>query len=141
MAIVSFNFTKIVAEKKAPIKGKIQIQNNIAIKDVSETDLSLGKTKQKALKYVFQYISTYEPKIGEIVLTGEVISIEDEKKMTEVAENWKKNKKLTKDVLDTLLNNILTKANIQALMIGKEVNLPPSIPLPKAKLGTPVVKK
>ena len=141
MAIVSFNFTKIVAEKKAPIKGKIQIQNNIAIKDVSETDLSLGKTKQKALKYVFQYISTYEPKIGEIVLTGEVISIEDEKKMTEVSENWKKNKKLTKDVLDTLLNNILTKANIQALMLGKEVNLPPSIPLPKAELGTPVVKK
>ena len=34
MSILSINFTKINAERKAPVRGKININNNIYIKDV-----------------------------------------------------------------------------------------------------------
>ena len=137
MTIVSFSFTKIVAEKKSSIQGKVQIQNNIAIKEITKTDIALGKNTQKGLKYVFEYIARYEPKIGEISLTGEIIAIEDEKVIEKVFEDWKKEKKVAKDVLDILLNQILTKSNIEALLMSREINLPPSMPMQKVKFGMP----
>ena len=41
MTILSFNFKKISAERGAAPKGKISINNNIAIKEVKGIDLNL----------------------------------------------------------------------------------------------------
>ena len=57
-------------------KGKINIKNNIQIMNVEETDLSLGTSKQKGLRFVFEFKSVYDPKIGSITLIGEVIFLE-----------------------------------------------------------------
>ena len=51
MTVVSFNFTKIEAEKKEVGKGKININNNVTIDNVEEKDLSLGSQKQKVLNF------------------------------------------------------------------------------------------
>ena len=51
MTIVGFDFTKIEAEKKAPIKGKININNNVSIKMVEQQDLALGQEKKNVLKF------------------------------------------------------------------------------------------
>ena len=59
MTIVGFSFTKMVIERKNFIKGKINIANNISIKNVSETTLALGKGKQPALKMIFEFVSKY----------------------------------------------------------------------------------
>ena len=53
MSIISFNFTKINAERKEGAKGKISIANNVGIKDVKSFELKLGKNKEKALKLEF----------------------------------------------------------------------------------------
>ena len=46
MPIVGFNFTKIDVERKGGnISGKVNISNNISIKNVEIKDLALGKTK------------------------------------------------------------------------------------------------
>ena len=34
-----------------------------------------------------------------------------------------------------LLNTILTKCNVQALILSQEVNLPPPIPMPKVQIA------
>ena len=135
MTIVGFDFTKIDAEKKAPVKGKISINNNVTIKNVEEHDLNLGKEKRNALKFVFEFTAKYDPGIGDIKLGGNVIYMADSKKITEILDGWKKDKKLPKDISTGVLNNVLTRCNIQALILSRDINLPPPIPLPKVQAG------
>jgi hypothetical protein len=131
MAIVGFSFVKMVVERKNFVKGKVNIANNISIKDVHEHDLSLGKDKQPALKMTFEFTSKYKPDIGDITLTGEVINLEDEKKTKEILKEWKKSKKLPQEVMTPVLNHVLNKCNIQSLILSKDINLPPPIPMPR----------
>lgn len=134
MTIVSFNFLSINAEKKNAIKGKVNINNNVTIKDVEEKDLSLGVNKQQSLRFIFEFISKYDPNVGSITLTGDVLFIEEAKKIKEILDGWKKNKKLPKEVTSKVLNTILAKCNVQALILSEQLNLPPPIPLPKIQI-------
>ena len=135
MTIVSFNFTKIEAEKKTAAKGKINIKNNITIEKVEEKDMSLGNQKHKVLSFTFEFTSKYEDNFGHIRLIGNVLYMEDAKKVKEVLADWKKDKKLPKDITAKILNVVLNKSNVQALILSEQVNLPPPIPLPKVQIG------
>lgn len=131
MSIVGFNFSKIVIEKNKNAVGKVSIANNLSIKEVKEAKLNLGSKKQSGLEFVFQYTSKYQPEIGKIDLNGFVIYMEAEAKIQEILGSWKKDKKIPKETLEVVYNNILTKCNIEALLLSREVQLPPPIPLPK----------
>ncbi len=131
MAVISFNFTSINVEKKAPIKGKVSISNNVEIKKVEETKLALGASNQDGLRFEFDFLSKFEPGIGSINLKGEVISLEDPKVVKSVIKEWKKSKNIPKEIRKGVLNHVLNKCNIEALLMSKEINLPSPIPLPK----------
>ena len=134
MAIVGLNFNKITAEKKSGAKGKINISNNVSVKNVETSSLNLGSQTQEGLKFTFEFISKYEPNFGAIVLEGHLIYIEDPKKVKEVLAGWKKDKKLPNDVMRETLNAVLNKCNVQALILSREINLPPPIPMPKVNV-------
>ncbi|MBU0535696.1 MAG: hypothetical protein KKE20_01930 [Nanoarchaeota archaeon] len=138
MAIVGFGFTKMLIEKKGDIKGKININNNVSITNVEETNFSFGSAKQKGLKVLFEFKSQYQPDIAEILFEGNVLDLEDEKSVDDLLKGWKKDKKLPPKVMEPIINSILMKCNIQALIMSKELNLPPPIPLPK--VGTKAQK-
>ena len=133
--IIGFGFTKLHAEKGDVAKGNIDINNNVSIKDVVEDNFSLGKDKQNVLKFTFEFTSRYEPKVGNVTLEGELLYVEDPKKAKEILNNWKKEKKLDKDIMANLLNTILVKCNVQALILSQQINLPPPIPLPKVQVS------
>ena len=133
--IVGFGFTKLSAEKKEAAKGKIDINNNVSIKDVVEDDLTLGKDKQNVIKFIFEFTSNYEPSIGKILFEGELLYLEEPKKVKELLSGWKKDKKIPKEIMAGLLNSILTKCNIQALILSQEINLPAPIPMPKVQIN------
>jgi hypothetical protein len=135
MVMVGFNFTKLHVEKLSPSKGKIKISNNVTIKNVTEKDLSLGKTKEQGINFIFEFVSKYNPGIGEIILTGEILYMEPPEKIKEIMKSWKKDKKLPQPVMTNILNNVLVKSNIQALILSQTVSLPPPIPLPKVSVG------
>lgn len=141
MTIVGFNFTKIEAEKKEMIKGKININNNVHINQVEEKDLSLGNQKQKVLAFNFEFIAKYDPNIGSIKFTGDVLSMDDVKTTKEILDGWKKNKKLPKEIMPNILNTIMSKCNIQALILSEQINLPSPIPLPKLQAAQPAEKQ
>ena len=133
MTIVGFNFTKIEAEKKNLVKGKININNNVSIKNVEEKNFSLSNDKQKVLAFTFEFYAKFEPNVGHIILTGDVLYMEESKKIKELLDGWKKEKKLPKEIMPSILNTVMNKANIQALILSEQINLPPPIPLPKLK--------
>ena len=59
--------------------------------------------------------------------------MEESKKIKELLDGWKKGKKLPKEIMPSILNTVMNKANIQALILSEQINLPPPIPLPKLK--------
>ncbi|MBR9690533.1 hypothetical protein GOV08_02500 [Candidatus Woesearchaeota archaeon] len=131
MTIVGFLFTKMNAEKKEGVKGKINISNNISIKDVAQAKVSFGAKDQQGIGFHFHFKSKYEPKAGEISFDGNVLYLIDKKDAKKILDNWKKDKKIEKTVMRNILNTVLTRCNIQALILSKEIGLPPPIPLPK----------
>ncbi len=134
MTIIGFNFTKMHIERKAPVAGKISVKNNVAVKDVEKKDFNFGKAAQAGLRFTFEFTVEYEPKIADILLEGEVIDLVDEKRADSIVKEWKKNKKIEPALMTNILNTVLSKSNVQALILSKDLNLPPPIPLPKVNV-------
>lgn len=126
------NYTKLLAEKKNPARGKININSNVKIEDVAKASLTMGSSKQDVLRFSFEFRVVYEPDIGEILIKGDVLDLQKDAKTVENVETeWKKNKKIPKEIRNTILNHILNKCNIQAILMSKDINFPPPVPMPK----------
>jgi hypothetical protein len=132
--IVGMNFTKLVGEKTGNPTGKININNNVSIKRVEEADISLGKDKKGVMKIIFEFTAKYLPNVGSMTFEGELLFMGDPKINKELITLWKKDKKLPKELMNKLLNSILSKCNIKALILSQELNLPSPIPLPKVQI-------
>lgn len=141
MTILGFNFNEIKVSKKEGVKGNINIKNNVAIVDIKEQDLNLGDKSQSALKFAFEFSSKYDPNVGEIILGGDVLFMESSDKTKKMLEDWKKSKKVPKDIMAGILNTVLSKCNIEALVLSQKVNLPPPIPLPSVRTEEKAEKK
>jgi hypothetical protein len=129
MTIIGFDFTKMHIERRKIIKGKINIANNVAVKAIEDVKMSFGPGKV-GLKFSFQFTTKYEPDIGDVIIEGEVIYLATEEEAKTVMAGWKKDKKIPKDIRIPLLNHVLAKSTIQAVMLSKEMGLPAPIILP-----------
>lgn len=135
MAIVGFEFTKINVRKQETAQGKINISNSVGIVDIKKNELSVGKTKQNVIKFIFEYRSLYEPNFARIELEGIVLYLTDEKSAKEITDSWEKEKKVSKEVAEKIINTVLTKCNIQSIILSNTVNLPPPVPMPKVNIS------
>lgn len=136
MTVIGFNFNKINVEKKKGSKGKLTISNNFGINGITEAKVPLGGNKAKALKFDFKFESKYEPDVANIALEGDLLYLFPIEIADKVLEEWSKNKKLKNEVVEPVMNTILSKSNIEALFLSRELNLPSPIPLPKVNLSS-----
>lgn len=134
MTLVGLNFTKVLAERKSDINEKINISNNVSIVNVEKSEVSFGVKPQQGLKISFMFHTVYDPDFGNIELHGNLMYIESDKKIKDIAEDWKKDKKLPADLMKPVLNAVLGKCNIQALVLSRDISLPPPIPLPRVNI-------
>jgi len=130
MAIVGFNFDRILVEKTKPIMGGVQVKNNMSIKNVEQQELLMGKKKESILKFSFEFSSKYSPNIGLISINGHILFLQEPDAVKKIIAGWKKNKNIPNDVASLLLNAVLVRCNVKALILSQEVNLPPHIRLP-----------
>lgn len=131
MTVIGFNFRKITAEKGPNASGKIDIANNVALKDVEETSIPVGTKKQKALKFTYEFSTNYEPKAGAIKIEGEVLFLAPEETVEKTLKDWKKTKKLDSEMLTPILNTILARCSIKGLLMSQDLNLPSPMQLPR----------
>jgi len=129
MPIVGFNFDKIDAEKKRPVEPPVNVNTGLVIKDMKEEKVPVGKS-ETVLRLDFEFTVKYDPKIANILLGGHLLYLDESKKAKAVLKKWTKDKKLDQDVMQVIMNTILIKSNIKALMISQELNLPPHVKLP-----------
>lgn len=140
MPIVGFSFDKIAIEKKNPIKGKVTVSSDIKISNVEESKLSIDKP---CLKINFDFSVKYNPDVGDISLGGHIFYLESPDKVKSIVKDWKSSKKLPEGISLEVLNTILTKCNIEALVLSEKINLPPQIPISRMvpKKAEPKVAK
>ena len=55
----------------------------------------------------------------------------EQKKMNEMVKGWKKEKKISPEIIQGLFNTIIARSNIKALQLEQDLNLPPHLPMPK----------
>ncbi len=130
MPVVDLRFTKLeakreVAPKSPKFEKGIKINNNSKIKKITKKKLpGLGE----AVVVDFEYNTKYEPKIGSINVEGSLIF--HEKDMSEHVTTEKGKVMLKGMAYVEVQNSILGASSIQALMLAKELRLPPPIQLP-----------
>ncbi len=130
MTIVKINLYKVAAERNLDSKGgTIKINNNVSLKNVE--DLGFGIEGKKGLRFTFAFNCNYEPDFGKIDVEGQVLYVDDDKKVEEIKQQWGKDKRLPLDVMQEIINASLHKGNIQAIKVCEDVLLPSPLPMPK----------
>ncbi len=135
MGVIGLSINKIVVEKMAPVVGKVNINNNASIKEVQKTELITGAKKQDALRFVFEFKSNYDPNLAYIQLIGDVIWMDKEEQIKELKKQWDDKKQINSDVMTQILNSVLSKCSVEALVLSREMNLPSPIPIPRVQLN------
>jgi hypothetical protein len=134
MVVAGIAVKKIEMEKLGPAKGKVNISNNALITDITRADLAAGNIKRPAIRVEFEYTSTYEPKVAVITFKGNVLWLDAADSITKVLDEWKKDKKLPKEISAAVINAIFSRCCTTALLLSREMNLPPPVQLPRVKV-------
>ncbi len=135
MALVGFNFLKISAERKAELKGKIGVSNNVVLKKVSKSQIGISLEKEQAIEIEFAFTSTYSPEVGKIEMVGKILLLEPKDVAEKIVAEWEKTKKLPPLMMQQVFTTILRKCNIQAIVMAEEIGLPSPIKLPEVRLA------
>jgi len=129
MAMVGFSFTKISAERKVVNNQPINIESNAGITALIE--MPVIDSKKMVLKFEFSFIVKYEPNAGNITLNGELVELYDKEFGSKVIDHWKANKKIHPEVMQDVFNTVLSKANTEAIIIGRDLGLPSPVKMPR----------
>ena len=130
MPIVGFNFDKLQAEKIKPLEAPMKVDSGMKILDIKKEEINLGPKKDYMLRFNYEYKVNYNPKQAEIFMAGHLLYADEPKKIDAIFKQWEKEKKFDPEVTQLVMNNVLMRCNIKALLLGQEIGLPPHIRLP-----------
>ncbi|MBN2421574.1 hypothetical protein JXB27_04820 [Candidatus Woesearchaeota archaeon] len=134
MTIIGFSFRKINAERSEVKSGKVNVSNNVSLKNVEEASIPVGAAKQKALKFTYEFSTKYEPKFGSINIEGDLLFLSSAETVEKTIKEWKKNKKVDKEILTPILNTILNRCSIKGLLMSQDLNLPTPLQMPRVSV-------
>lgn len=132
MKIIGFNLTKILIEKKEKKPEKLEINQNIDIKDIKKESIHI--TDEEVLKISFILTINYSEEYAKLEFEGNIITIPKKEELEELLKEWKKNK-IPDNFRIPLFNFIMSKCNVKAISLEDELGIPIHLPLPKLKLG------
>jgi hypothetical protein len=133
MGVLGVTFTKLSVERAPQVNAQLQVNSNVDIKGMEKKDVGIiDKTKQ-TIQFSFEYITKFEPKAGKIIIHGHLSYLDAKEKIEVMAKEWKKTKKLPEEIVVSVMNSILTKSSEVAVILTREVNLPPPVQFPKVK--------
>ncbi len=129
---MGFNFRKISVEKFSDSLKDLKLNTKIHIDNISPIESKILKDEEDLIKVTFTYNIDYDPDIAKIELGGNLLLAIEKTLSKGILEGWKE-RKMSEDFRIMLFNLILRKANIRALELEDQMNLPLHIPLPTLK--------
>ncbi|MEK6859488.1 MAG: hypothetical protein AABX54_01605 [Nanoarchaeota archaeon] len=128
MKIIGFNLSKILCEKQEKAQGKIQINQNINIKDIKKEKIPISDNEILVVNFLFTI--DYTENFGKIEFEGNVLLLPEKEETKSFLKSWK-DKKIPDEFRTPLFNFIMAKCNIKALNLEEELSLPHHIPMPR----------
>jgi|SRR3989344_4813882 len=136
MPVIAFNIDRMLAEKISQVTKDTKVENNMRINDVG-----IVPRRGNIIKFDFEFTTEYKKDVGNLKINGNLLYSDDEKKIKDILDIWRKTKRVDKDIMTSITNFILIKCNVKALMLSELVNLPPHIRLPMLDTGPKKVEK
>ena len=100
--------------------------------DHNSSVTNIGKMAENQATVEFQYTASFGP-VGVIKIEGSFI-FEDEKSQ-KLFEEWKKTRKMPNPIASQIHTAIMHACVPEAVIVAKDISLPPPIPLPQVRLG------
>ena len=131
MGVIAFNFDKLLVERKKPIEVPMKVDTGVKIVDLKEDEVALASgRKERVLRFTFSYNIEYQPKQAYIQIDGHLLYHDKAEELDKIVSEWKKTKKFNTALGKVIINNILVRSQVKALVLGQDVGLPPHIRLP-----------
>ena len=111
-------------EKDAPVKG-VGININVENMKSVGTELMID----------FIYTVTYEG-VGYLKMSGIVFAKGTDKEVKEVEDKWKKEKKISEEIAQPLLNLINYSSGINGVLVTRAINLAPPLIPPRIEVSS-----
>jgi hypothetical protein len=135
MKVLGFNFNKISAEKDKNFKLGI-VSTNIEFISVEKDSINMLKDSEiikMDFKFSIDYKESKDKKSksqANILFEGNLILSTNKDETKNLLDFWKK-KQVPENMKMPLLNLILKKCSVKALVLEEELNLTHHIPMPK----------
>jgi hypothetical protein len=132
MAIIglSFNVVEAKRDKEQKIKAEIKVNSVPRINDIREVTISTLGGK-KVLSMDFEFVTTYDPRVGEIKIGGDLLYLTEDNKA--LLKQWEKEKKIPEKPSLEILNYLFRRCLIKVSNIAEDLQLPPPLPMPTVK--------
>lgn len=131
MPIIGMNYTKIQAERNTKAEPVAEVKVNIApkINEVRKIALPALGIKDDVLNISFTFDTTFDPKIGQVMIEGNIIYRTEN--MKDLLNTWKKKKALPPENQIEIVNHLFRKLTILILQLTDNLGLPPILNLPR----------
>ncbi len=135
MAIIGLSFNSVDAkrDKEQKIRAEIKVNSVPRINDMKEVTISTIGNK-KVLSLAFEFVTNYDPKVGEIKIGGDLLYLTDDNK--KLLKQWEKDKKLPEKPSLEILNYLFRRCLLKVSNIAEDLQLPPPLPMPRIKPKT-----
>lgn len=132
MAIVGLSFNSVEAkrDKEQRIRAEIKVNSVPRINDMREVTISTLGDK-KVLSLAFEFVTNYDPRVGEIKIGGDLLYMTDDNK--KLLKQWEKEKKLPEKPSLEILNYLFRRCLLKVSNIAEDLQLPPPLPMPTIK--------
>ena len=127
---ISFKSIQAYVNRSAKPIGNISVNSTPIIKDIEESKAGPAGIKN-IITVQFEFKTIYEPNIGNISLSGELLYQTD--KIKDILKEWKKNKRLPSEVAVPILNAIFRRCLSKIISLSEDLQLPPPIRFPVVK--------
>ncbi|MCS7135012.1 MAG: hypothetical protein N3E38_00805 [Candidatus Aenigmarchaeota archaeon] len=131
MPVIGFYLRGITANRRQTLREKIDINTTVSLTQIEKTTIGVKK-KEDALNISFEFLTKYEPDIGEMKLEGNVLYIGIHVK--EALNLWKKEKKILPEVDVEVKNFLFRKCMTIEINLAEDMSLPPPIMFPNLVL-------
>jgi hypothetical protein len=125
--IVGFSITSISAERKSIPRGRVDINSSPKILSVKKSKMGFLEGKIP-LSIGFEFVTKYEPKVGEIRIKGNILYLGKDMKKT--LKKWTKEKKFPKEVDIEVKNFLFRKCLTIGVNLSESMQLPPPLMFP-----------
>ena len=109
-------------------EGPVNVHNNSTIKSVIKVEGKLGVE--------FAFSCMYEPDVGSIKIDGDLLLQDTPENIDKAVKEWEKDgKNLPPEMAEKVHNAILASCIIEAVVLSREVHIPPPVPTPMVSMS------